>query len=98
MTTKRRAAAPRTVEAAAAPTVQAAAAPAGEVAKGEQAAKASARVIKVAAVSAQGRWRIGRFFTREVTEIDAGELSGEELERLVGDPQLIVDLGEASAE
>lgn len=84
---------------------RAAAAPTGEAAEGDQAAAAAGgdqavvgRMIKVTAASEKGRWRIGRFFTREVTEFDADELSGEELERLVGDPQLIVDLGEASAE
>jgi len=44
------------------PTVQAAAAPAWCDRAGQQAAKAFAG-DQVAAVSAQGRWRIGRFFT-----------------------------------
>lgn len=61
-----------------------------------KAAQAPARVIKVQSVSAQGRWRIGRRFTREVTKIDADALSDDEFDRLLADPQLVVDLSGAA--
>ena len=38
----------------------------------------------------RGRWRIGRKFTREATEIPREDLSDGQLEALEGDPELIV--------
>ncbi|MEP0153585.1 hypothetical protein [Pseudophaeobacter sp.] len=38
----------------------------------------------------RGRWRIGRKFTREATEIPREDLSDGQLEALKGDPELIV--------
>lgn len=38
----------------------------------------------------RGRWRIGRKFTREATEIPREDLSHGQLEALKGDPELIV--------
>lgn len=38
----------------------------------------------------QGRWRIGRKFTREATEIPRTDLSDDELVALDNDPELIV--------
>jgi hypothetical protein len=39
---------------------------------------------------AKGRWRIGRHFTPEVTEIPAADLTEEQIEALVADPELMV--------
>lgn len=38
----------------------------------------------------RGRWRIGRLFTREATEIPRDELSDDQIKALEGDPELIV--------
>lgn len=38
----------------------------------------------------RGRWRCGRHFGRDVTEIPVSELSGEDLEALKDDPRLTV--------
>lgn len=38
----------------------------------------------------RGRWRIGRKFTREATEIPREDLDEDQLKALEGDPELIV--------
>lgn len=46
-------------------------------------------VLVVRTREAKGRWRAGRHFTREPVEINANELSVEEIAAIEGDPMLI---------
>jgi hypothetical protein len=45
--------------------------------------------VVVRSVAARGRWRIGRFFTQEPTEIPAGTLTMAQIDALAADPELV---------
>lgn len=50
------------------------------------------RTILVRSVPAMGRWRIGRHFTQEPTRIAVTDVTDDELERLIADPELILSV------
>lgn len=60
----------------------------------EGAAKPVPSVV-VTSLSQKGRWRIGRFFTPEPQMIALVDLTAEQQERLVADPQLVCQLIDA---
>lgn len=49
-------------------------------------------VVRVKAAGVASRWRCGRHFTAESTDIPATELTEDEFKRLSEDPSLKVDL------
>lgn len=52
------------------------------------------RPLVVRSVGARGRWRIGRFFTQEATEIPAGTITLEQATAISEDPELIAALSD----
>ena len=71
---------------------EAAAKAAQEQADADAAAKA-ARVLFVRSVAQTGRRRAGFSFGKEATELQAEDLTDDQLEQILGDPQLSVTFG-----
>lgn len=51
-----------------------------------------ARTVMVQSRAQRGRWRIGRHFTTTPTPVKIDELTGEQVGRLLADPELLVSL------
>lgn len=51
------------------------------------------RTMLVQSRSQRGRWRIGRHFTTTPTPVEIDELTEEQVERLLADPELLVSFG-----
>ena len=53
-----------------------------------------AEALVVRSVGAKGRWRAGRFFTQEATEIPAGTRTMEQAASIGADPELIAAISD----